>query len=70
VSAESAEYDPAGGWLVALGSRAEPARFADAAGQQAVLADQIHWNAQTWMARFVNVRGRSGTNQPSSPPRR
>ena len=70
MTAQSAEYDPATGWLVALGSRTDPARYADANGQQAVLAEQIHLNALTWRAEFVNVRGRAGTDRPTIPPRR
>ena len=68
LNADRADYNPATGWMVAVGNGRNPAVFTDATGTSTVWADQIHWNTQNWLMRFVNVRGRTGNDANRTPP--
>ena len=61
LTAHRLDYDPETAWMAALGTERNPAVFQNAT--DTVMADQIFWNAQTWMTRFVNIRGRGSSGQ-------
>ncbi|QOV87476.1 hypothetical protein [Humisphaera borealis] len=63
MTADRMMYDPATGWMTAYGTARQPATYAGTAGESSVLADEIHWNAQSWLTKFVGIRVRSGTDR-------
>jgi lipopolysaccharide export system protein LptA len=69
MTADRADYNPATGWLVAKGTRQAPATFSNADGSDITWADEVHWNTQTWIAKFIGLRGRanSGDKGPATP---
>lgn len=63
LTADRMVYDPATGWMTAHGTTPQPATYTGKPGEALVLADEIHWNAQSWLTKFVGVRVRSGAGQ-------
>jgi len=61
LTARQMDYNPATGWMVAIGTPQDPATYTEAQGQRTFRADQVHWNTESWLTKFVGLRGSSGT---------
>jgi hypothetical protein len=62
LTADRMDYDPASGWLTAVGSPRNPATWQDAT--RSGFVDQVQWNTRNWLPRLSGFRGRSGTEPP------
>jgi hypothetical protein len=68
LTADRADYNPATGWLVAVGAPRVPAVYSNSTGADITYADEIHWNTQTWIAKFIGIRGRASAGDKTALP--